>query len=121
MILHGAIRKDPAAGHDIGCWEVQKREDNPVLHSTYVTGTQGWWSSPAKDAAIKIMQSTPTGSPESVAAYNDYLDAVIEECPYILFGHPKGLLAVRENVEPNTVGQKNYYYWNTYFTDNQPK
>ncbi len=116
---HGATRKDPGAGHDIGCWEVQKRTDNPVLHSTFVTGSQGWWSSDAKDAAIAIMKSTPTGSPESVAAYNDYLDAVIEECPYILFGHPMGLLAVRENVETNTVGQVNYYYWNTYFNDNK--
>ena len=116
---HGATRKDPGAGHDIGCWEVQKRTDNPVLHSTFVTGSQGWWSSPAKDAAIATMKSTPTGSPESVKAYNDYLDAVIDECPYILFGHPMGLLAVRENVEVNTVGQVNYYYWNTYFNDNK--
>jgi len=82
-------------GHDIGCWEVQK---NAVLQSTFVTGTQGWWSGPAKDAGIKTMQTTPTGSAESVAAYNDYLDAVIAECPYILFGHPIGQPAVHENV-----------------------
>ena len=118
---HGGIRKDPKGGHDIGCWEVQKNVEKPVLHGTFDTGTQGWWSSPAKDAAIAIMQTTPTGSPESVKAYNDYLDAVIDECPYILFGHPMGQLAQRENVERNTVGQMNYYYWNSYFTDNQPK
>jgi len=118
---HSAIRKDPKGGHDIGCWEVQKNTENPVLQSTFVTGTQGWWSSPAKDAAIATMKTTPTGSAESVKAYNDYLDAVIAECPYILFGHPIGQLAVRENVEWCTVGQMNYYIWNTYFTENPRK
>ena len=118
---HGAVRKDPAGGHDIGCWEVQKNEENPVLQSTFVTGTQGWWSSPAKEAAIATMKSTPTGSAESVAAYNDYLDAVIDECPYILFGHPIGQLAQRDNVVRDTVGQRNYYYWNTYFSENPRK
>ena len=118
---HSAIRKDPAGGHDIGCWEVQKNEENPVLHGTFVTGSQGWWSSPAKDAAIATMKSTPTGSAASVAAYNDYLDAVIDECPYILFGHPIGQLAQRSNVVRDTVGQRNYYYWNTYFSENPRK
>ena len=116
---HSALRKDPKTGHDIGGWQVQKRTDNPVLHSTFVTGTQGWWSSPAKDAAIEIMKTTPTNSPESVAAYNDYLDAVIEECPYILFGHVGGILAYRDNVEKGSVGSVYYYYWNDYFLDNK--
>ncbi len=114
---HSAMRKDPATGHDIGCWEVQKREDNPVLHSTFVTGTQGWWSSDVKDAAIATMKSTPTGSAESIAAYNDYLDAVIDECPYILFGHPTGVIYKWPVVERNTFGQTSYYYWNAYFVD----
>ena len=114
---HSALRKDPATGHDIGCWEVQKREENPVLHSTFVTGSQGWWKSDAKDAALGIMRKTPTGSAESVAAYNDYLDAVIDECPYILFGHPTGINYRWPEVEPNQKGQINYYYWNSYFVD----
>ncbi|MBR6575278.1 MAG: hypothetical protein IKK61_09860, partial [Clostridia bacterium] len=114
---HSALRKDPATGHDIGCWEVQKREDNPVLHSTFVTGTQGWWSSDAKDAALNVMRHTPTGSAESIAAYEDYLDAVIDECPYILFGHPTGVTYNWPEVERNQKGQVNYYYWNSYFVD----
>ena len=114
---HGAMRKDPATGRDIGCWEVQKREENPVLHSTFVTGSQGWWSSDAKDAALSVMKSTPTGSAESIAAYEDYLDAVIDECPYILFGHPTGVGYKWPNVVHDYAGQVNYYYWNTYFND----
>lgn len=113
---HSAMRKDPATGHDIGCWEVQKREDNPVLHATFVTGSQGWWDSDAKSAAIDTMNSTPTGSAESVAAYNDYLQAVIDECPYILFGHPTGLGYKWPEVEVGQVGQT-AYYWNSYFVD----
>ena len=114
---HGALRKDPATGHDIGCWEVQKREENPVLHSTFVTGSQGWWDSDAKNAALSVMKSTPTGSAESIAAYNDYLDAVIDECPYILFGHPTGITYNWPEVERNQQGQVNYYSWNSYFVD----
>ena len=114
---HSTLRKDPATGHDIGCWEVQKREDNPYLHSTFVSGSQGWWESDAKKAAVDVMKSTPTGSAESIAAYNDYLDAVIDECPYILFGHPTGLTYNWPEVERNQIGQVNYYYWNSYFVD----
>ena len=111
---HTAMRKDPATGHDIGCWEVQKTDENPVLHSTFVTGSQGWWTSPAKDAAIAIMKTTPTGSAESVAAYNDYLQAVVDEVPYILFGHLVGYSWTTSDYVSQMVGQTNYY-WNDYF------
>jgi len=110
---HTAMRKDPKTGHDIGCWEVQKNEINPVLHSTFVTGSQGWWASAAKDDAIKRMQSTPTGSPESVKAYNDYLQAVVDEVPYILFGHLVGYTWSNDNVVIDSVGQTTYW-WNNY-------
>ena len=111
---HTAMRKDPATGHDIGCWEVQKNETNPVLHTTFVTGSQGWWSSSAKDAAIAVMKTTPTGSAESVAAYNDYLQAVVDECPYILFGHLVGYSWCSGDYVSAMNGQTNYY-WNDYF------
>ena len=114
---HSAMRKDPATGYDIGCWETQKREDNPVLQSTFVTGSEGWWKSDAKDAALAIMKTTPTGSAESIAAYEDFMQAVVDECPYIIFGHPTGLTYNWPEVERNAVGQTNYYYWNTYFND----
>ncbi|MBE6961739.1 MAG: hypothetical protein E7445_04710 [Ruminococcaceae bacterium] len=115
---HSALRKDPKTGHDIGCWEVQKNTENPVLHSTFVTGTQGWWSHPVKDETISIMKTTPTGSAESVAAYEKYTQLVIDECPYILFGNPTGSEWTQGNVEKNTTGQINYYLWNAYFTEN---
>ena len=61
------------------------------------------------------MKSTPTGSAASVAAYNDYLDAVIDECPYVLFGHVVGFMWTAPNYVSNMAGQTNYY-WNNYFT-----
>ena len=118
---HSAMRKDPATGHDIGCWEVQKNTENPVLHSTFVTGTQGWWSHPVKDETIAIMKTTPSGSAESVAAYEKYTQLVIDECPYILFGNPTGTVYYQSNVEWATTGQMNYYYWNFYFKENPRK
>jgi len=114
---HSAMRKDPATGHDIGCWEVQKNEENPVNHGTFVTGTQGWWDTDARNSAIDKMLSTPTGSAESIAAYEEYLDAVIDECPYILFGHPTGITYQWPGVERGQAGQTRSYYWNAYFKD----
>ncbi|MBR5537865.1 MAG: hypothetical protein IKU58_08195, partial [Clostridia bacterium] len=116
---HGALRKDPATGHDIGCWEVQKSTENPVLHSTFVTGTQGWWTTDARNNAVNKMLNAPTGSAESLAAYDEYLDAVIDECPYILFGHPTGLAYQWPGLEHGQAGQSRFYYWNAYFTDKQ--
>ena len=110
---HSAMRKDPATGHDIGCWDVQQREDNPVLHATFVVGPQGWWDSEAKNAAIATMRAVPTGSAESIAAYNDYLDAVIDECPYILFGHPVGYSYHWPELHIESKGQT-AYYWNNW-------
>ena len=110
---HGALRKDPATGHDIGVWETQKSEINPVLQSTMVTGSQGWWKSDAKDKAIATMKATPTGSPESIAAYKDWCQAVADEVPFVLFGHPMGTIWAQAGVHVNHVGQTTYY-WNYY-------
>ena len=111
---HTAMRKDYKTGHDIGCWEVQKNAENPVLHTTFVNGTVGWWSSPARDAAIATMLSTPTGSAESVAAYNDYLQAVVDECPYYLFGQAISFLWTSSDYVKGMNGQT-HYFWNSYF------
>ncbi len=110
---HGALRKDPATGHDIGVWETQKTEINPVLQSTFVTGSQGWWKSDAKDAAIAIMKSTPTGSAASIAAYKDWCQAVADEVPFVIFGHPMGTSWAQPGVHRNHVGQTTYY-WNDF-------
>jgi ABC-type transport system substrate-binding protein len=114
---HGAMRKDPATGHDIGAWETQKNFVNPVMQSSLCNnqGGEGWWTSPVKTAALEIMNSTPTGSPESVAAYKDFMQAVVDEVPYIAFGYPTGIGYCRENVQRGTVGKDNFYYWNDYF------
>jgi peptide/nickel transport system substrate-binding protein len=117
---HSNLRKDPKTGHDIGCWNVQKRDDNPVLHSTFVTGTQGWWDSDAKNAAIAKMKTAVTGTPESIAAYEEYCQAVVDEVPYILFGHALNFNFVSDKVVYDVQGNSEYY-WNSYFADNQPK
>ena len=67
------------------------------------------------------MKTTPTGSAESVKAYEQYTQAVIDECPYILFGNGTGSEWTQANVVKDTVGQMNYYYWNTYFSENPRK
>ena len=60
------------------------------------------------------MKSTTTGSAESVKAYNDYLQAVVDECPYILFGHLVGYTWSQPDVVIGSVGQS-VFYWNNYF------
>ena len=111
---HSKMRNDPATGHDIGSWNVQKRDDNPVLHSTFVTGTQGWWNSDAKNAAITKMKTTITGSKESIAAYEEYCQVVVDEVPYILFGHARNFNFVSDKVVYDVQGSSEYY-WNSYF------
>ena len=113
---HNSMRNDPATGHDIGGWIAQQRNDNPVLHTTYVSGTVGWWTSDAKTAAINKMRSTPTGSAESIAAYEDFLQAVVDEVPYIIMGRADTYLYRWPEVEMNFEGST-IYYWNSYFTD----
>ena len=111
---HSNLRKDPKTGHDIGCWNVQKRDDNPVLHSTFVTGSQGWWDSDAKNAAIAKMKTSITGTPESIAAYEEYCQAVVDEVPYILYGHALNFNFVSDKVVYDVQGSSEYY-WNSYF------
>ena len=112
---HSAMRKDPTTGHDIGHWEVQKAIDNPVNQTTIVPCSWANWDSPERDRLVNIMKGTPTGSPESVQAYTDYCYLIAEECPYILYSHVLGRYGYQAYVVRNTVGQTNYYYWNTYF------
>ena len=59
------------------------------------------------------MKSTPTGSPESIAAYKDWCQAVVDEVPFVLFGHPMGTIWCQPGVHWNAVGQVSYY-WNHY-------
>ena len=110
---HSNLRKDPKTGHDIGAWNVQKRDDNPVLHSTFVTGTQGWWSSPAKDAAIEKMKTNPTNSAASIEGYKEWCQAVVDECPFLLFGHVVNYDFVKSDIVWNVQGNTEYY-WNVY-------
>lgn len=114
---HSALRGDPKSGHDIGAWETQKAVINPAEQSSFVTGTAGgWWTNDTKSELLSIMQSTITGSDESVAAYKEFCELVAEEVPYIVFGTAKSLAYSQPNVELNYEGTI-AYYWNTYFTD----
>ena len=69
------------------------------------------------DAGLRLTGSELTPLCRAALWYTE--DAVIEDCPYIIFGHPGGLVAYRENVVKGSVGMINYYYWNDYFTDNK--
>lgn len=113
---HGTMRKDPATGYDIGGWIVQQNETSP-LHTTYITGTSsGWWTCDAKTEALKILQSYPVGSKESVEAYKAVLQAVVDEVPYVVMGRAVTYLYRWPDVVPNFHGTT-IYYWNAYFTD----
>jgi len=112
---HAAMRKDPKTGHDVAHWEVQKAVDNPVNQITIVPFAWANWANAERDRLVTLMQSTPTGSPESVKAYTEYCQFIADECPYILYGHSYELVAYQDYVVRGTVGQTNYYYWNTYF------
>ena len=61
------------------------------------------------------IHSSNAGSAESVAAYNDYLQAVADEVPYILFVHLLGFSWTQADVVNQSVGQV-AFYWNNYFT-----
>ena len=111
---HSKLRSDPLTGHDIGGWTVQKRDDNPVLHSTFVTGTQGWWNSDARNSAIEKMKTNPTGSAASVEGYEEWCEAVVDEVPFILFGHLINYNFLKPGLVWNVQGASEYY-WNMYW------
>lgn len=114
---HGSLRGTSTSGHDIGAWETQKAIINPVEQSSFITGTAaGWWTNDTKTELLSIMQSSPTGSDESIEAYKDFCKLVAEEVPYIVFGTAKSLSYSQPNVDLNYEGTVSYY-WNTYFTD----
>ena len=110
---HSNLCKDPKTGHDIGAWNVQKVDVNPVLHSTIVTGTNGWWSSDAKTAAIQKMQTNPTGSAASIEGYKEWCQAVVDEVPFLLFGHVINYNFVKSDLVWDVEGAVEYY-WNIY-------
>lgn len=114
---HGSLRATSTSGHDIGAWETQKAIINPAEQSSFVTGTAaGWWTNDTKTELLSAMQSSITGSQESIEAYNAFCELVAEEVPYIAFGTAKTLAYTQPNVELNYEGIISYY-WNTYFTD----
>ena len=84
-----------------------------MLHSTFVTGTQGWWSSDTRTAAIEKMQTNPTGSAASIEGYKEWCQAVVDECPFLLFGHVVNYNFVKPDVVWNVQGSREYY-WNVY-------
>ena len=56
----------------------------------------------------------PTGSPDSVKAYEEFCELVAEEVPYIIWNR-KVISLFPANVVLNYEGTV-AYYWNTYFT-----
>ncbi len=114
---HGGLRNTSSAGHDIGAWETQKAIANPLEQNNLVLGRAGgWWVNDRKTELINIMETTKTGSPESIKAYEDFCTLVTEEVPYVMFGTGRTLTYTQPNVELNYEGII-AYYWNSYFTD----
>lgn len=109
---------DPTADFDICARENQKPIFNPMLSDRYVSGNvTGWWESEARTAALEKLATTESGSPESVAAFEEFCQAVADEVPYIIaveFGTPCFYSA---HTVPDRQGI-NVYWWNSYFNDN---
>ncbi len=110
---------NPNADFDICARENPKPIFNPMLSNRYVSGNvTGWWESEARTAALRKLASTESGSAESIAAFEEFCQAVADEVPYIIsleFGTPCFYSA-------HTVSDKqgvNAYWWNSYFNDNK--
>ena len=112
---HGALRGDPANGHDIGAWETQKAIANPYESASLVVGsTNGWWTNDKKTELLDILATTPTGNPVSIQAYKDMCELIADQVPWIGFGTAISSTYTQPNVELNYQGITGYY-WNTYF------
>jgi len=112
---HGALRNDPTSGHDIGAWETQKATYNPSTQSSLVTGTAaGWWTNDKKTELLDIIESTPTGSAESVKAYEEFCQLLADEVPWIGLCNALTAYYTQPDVVLNYQGIT-AYHWNTYF------
>ena len=109
---------DPTAKFDICARENQKPPLNPMLSDRYVSGNiTGWWESEARTAALNKLAVAPAGSPESIAAFKEFCQAVVDEVPYIItteFGTP---VYYTNHTVSGKIGIQSYA-WNNYFTDN---
>ena len=109
---------DPTAHFDICARENQKPSINPMLSDRYVSGNvTGWWESEARTAALDKLSTSVAGSPESIAAFEDFCQAVADEVPYIIAFELGTPCYYSEHTVPDRAGI-NYYVWNSYFTDN---
>lgn len=112
---HTGLRGDPKTGHDIGAWEAQKTSTFPPQNGSFVKGTSGgWWSHPEKTRLLEIMEGSVMGSQESIDAYEEFCNLVVEEVPWITFGELYTVRFVRSDLTLDYQGT-NAYYWNSYF------
>jgi len=112
---HGAMRTDPATGHDIGAWETQKGIANPYEQGSLIVGTAGgWWTNDKKTELLNTMRTNPTGSAASIEAYKEMCQLITEEVPWDGFGTHISSTYTQPNIELNYQGTISYY-WNTYF------
>ena len=111
------IRTDPAGGWDIAYFDYQKATYNPITNAgmTY-SSAFGFWDTERHTEVFNALNSTPTGSPESIKAYEDFCWAVVDEVPYVPFGNYKSVYFTQPNVEWDFQGIEQYL-WNAYFID----
>ncbi len=111
------IRTDPAGGWDIAYFDYQKATYNPITNAGMTAHTAfGFWNTERHAQVFDALNSVPTGTPESVKAYEDFCWAVVDEVPYVPFGTYKEIYFTQPDVEWNFQGIE-WYMWNTYFTD----
>lgn len=106
---------DPTADFDICARENQKPIFNPLMSDRYVSGNNtGWWESPARTQALEKLYSTISGSEESLAAFEEFSQAVKDEVPYLICGEFGTQCFYSKNVVPDRQGI-DVYWWNSYF------
>ncbi len=107
---------DHAGAWDICMLESQK-QFNPLMTTNWLGGddtTTGWWQNEDIEPLKDIIRSSPIGSKEGAAAFEDFTRIVLEEVPYILVGEFSTNTFFRDNVDLNFHGPIPYY-WNSKF------
>ncbi len=107
---------DYAGAWDICMLESQK-QFNPLMTTNWLGGddtTTGWWTNEDIEPLKDIIRSSPVGSEEGAAAFEEFTKIVLEEVPYILVGEFSTNTFFRDNVDLDFHGPIPYY-WNSSF------
>jgi peptide/nickel transport system substrate-binding protein len=74
------------------------------------------WDNPEKNAALDIMNKTPFGSAESLAAFETFDRVMAEDCPAIVFMRStNGTFAANKDLVWGMDSGTHFFWWNSYW------